>query len=70
MRGLDPQFWARIYSLDITSDECLYEVRALLNCPSRVTAARNLQGGEAQIFVDFLDKVSDRSTLSPDGRRR
>ena len=58
------QFWARIYSLEITSDECLYEVRTLLNCPSRVAAARGLQGDEAQIFVDFLDKVSDQSTPS------
>ena len=53
-----PWFWEIIYSLEITSNECLSEVRSLLNCPSKIAVARNFRGSEAQAFVDFLDKVS------------
>ena len=54
------QFWANIYSTDITSSECLSEVLSLLNCPSRIAVARSLQGSEAQTFIDFLDRVSTK----------
>ena len=43
--------------MEVTSDECLSEVRSLLSCPSKITVARNLQGDEAQFFINFLDQV-------------
>lgn len=54
----DIQFRAEICSMDVTSIECLSEVRSLLSCPSKVAAARDLKGNEAQMLVDFLDRVS------------
>ena len=57
---LDAQFWAKIYSMDTASTECLSEVQALLICPFKIEAARSLRGNEAQKFIDFLDRVSTK----------
>jgi hypothetical protein len=57
---LDMQFWANIYSTEITSNECLSEVLSLLSCPSRIAVARSLRENEAQTFIDFLDRVSTK----------
>ena len=57
-KSLDMQFWANIYSMEITSNECLSKVQSLLSCPSKIAAARSFQGDEAQTFIDFLDRVS------------
>ena len=56
--SLDVQFWANIYSTEITSNECLSKVQALLSCPSKIAVARSFQGDEARTFIDFLDRVS------------
>lgn len=56
--SLDTQYWAAIYSMEITSSSCLSEVESLLNCPSKIALVRGLQGSEAQAFIDFLDQVS------------
>lgn len=53
----DVPFWANIYTMEITSDECLTEVQSLLSCPSNVNVARSFRGTEAQTLVDFLDQV-------------
>jgi len=58
----DMQLWANIYTMEITSDECLTEVRSLLNCRSNVNVVRSLRGNDAQTFIDFLDKVSRSCT--------
>ena len=55
------QTWESIYSMPITSDECVSEVRSILNCRSKIQSIRNLRGNEAQNFVDFLDQVSTSS---------
>jgi len=39
------------------------EVRSLLNCSSEITRARSLRGNEAQMFIDFLDRVSKLTIL-------
>ena len=52
------RLWPKIYSMGITSNECLTEVRSLLSCPSGMNLVRNFRGNEAQTFVDFLDQVS------------
>lgn len=44
--------------MDVTSNECLSEVRSLLSCPVKITVARSFRGNEAQTFIDFLDQVS------------
>ncbi|KAF9784796.1 kinase-like domain-containing protein [Thelephora terrestris] len=62
--------WAQISSLEITSEESLSELWALLSNPSRVAAARNLQGDEAQTFIDFLDKVLGQPRLDDKLRHR
>ena len=54
----DVQFWANIYSVKITSDECLTKVQSLLTRRSNMNVARSFQGNEAQTFIDFLDRVS------------
>ena len=54
----DIQFSTNIYSTEVAPNECLSEVRSLLSCPSKIDAVRNLQGNDAQTFVDFLDRVS------------
>ncbi|KAF9648137.1 kinase-like protein [Thelephora ganbajun] len=66
--SLDVQFWTNIYSVDITSNECLSKVRTLLSCPSKIAVARSFQGNEAQIFIDFLDRVLTQSC--PDTKLR
>ena len=58
MDSLDIQFWTNLYSVEITSSECLSEVQSLLGCPSKIAHARSFRGREAQMFVDFLDQVS------------
>ena len=61
----DTQFWSSIYSLEIASNECLKEVRSLLNCPTKITVARSFRGHEAQTIIDFLDRVSKSFNLVP-----
>ncbi|KAF9780033.1 kinase-like domain-containing protein [Thelephora terrestris] len=56
--------------MDATSDECLSELRSLLRCQTKITAARNLQGNEALTFVDFLDQVLARSSLDDKFQQR
>lgn len=63
--SLDPQFWSDLYTLEITSDECLSKVRSLLNCPSKIAVARSFQGNGAGTFVNFLDQVSEVRTSCP-----
>ena len=46
-----------ICSMEITSDECIWEVRSLLNCPLKIATARSLQGVEAHALIDLLDEV-------------
>ena len=58
IRPLDTQSWADVYSMEITSNECLAKVRLLLSCQSEMNVARSFQGNEAQTFVNFLDRVS------------
>ena len=55
---LDMKFWTDIYSMEITSNECLSAVQSLLSSPSKITAAQSFRGSEAQKFIDFLDRVS------------
>ena len=43
--------------MEITSDECISEVRSLLNCPLKIATARSLQGVEAQTLINLLDEV-------------
>jgi hypothetical protein len=54
----DSQFWANIYSTEITSSECLPKIWSLFSCPSKIAVARSFQGNEAQTFIDFMDRVS------------
>jgi hypothetical protein len=63
IQSLDMQFWASIYSTEITSNECLSKVRSLLSCRSKITVIRGFQGNEAQTFIDFLDQVSKLCAL-------
>ena len=56
--SLELQSWANIYSMEITSEECLMGVKHLLSCPSTINTVRGFQGQEAQMFADFLDRVS------------
>ena len=58
IQSSDIQFPAKLCSMEATSTECLSEVRSLLRCPFKIAAARSLQGNEAQMFIDFLDRVS------------
>jgi len=57
----DKQLWANIYSIEVTSKECLTRVQTLLSCRSGINAARSFQGNEAQMFIDLLDQVSCES---------
>ena len=57
--SLDVQFWANVYSMEITSDECLAKIRSLLSCRSSINVPRGFQGEAAQAFIDFLDQVSE-----------
>ncbi|KAF9647138.1 kinase-like protein [Thelephora ganbajun] len=61
--SLDVQFWTNIYSMEITSNECLSEVRYLLNCPSKIALSKRFRGNDAQTFIEFLDQVLARSYL-------
>lgn len=53
------QFCSDLYALEVTSDECLSKVRFLLSCPSEVSAVRDLQGSQAETFIEFLDRVRE-----------
>ncbi|KAF9651394.1 kinase-like protein [Thelephora ganbajun] len=64
------QFWANIYTMEITSNECLTEVRSLLSCRSNINITRNFRGNEAQMFINFLDGVLARSCLDDKLRQR
>ena len=55
----DTQLCSDLYALEVTSNECLSEVRSLLSCPSKVSAVRSLQGSQAETFVEFLDRVCE-----------
>lgn len=56
--------------MEVTSNECLSEVCSLLSCPLKITAARNLQGNDAQVFIDFLDRVLAQSSLDDKFQQR
>jgi len=56
---VDIQFWSDFFSTEIPSSECLWKVRSLLTCPTKITAARSFRGNQAQIIIDFLDRVSN-----------
>ena len=67
----DIRFWTKIYSMEVTSGECLSEVQFLLNCPSKITFARGFCGNEAQTFIDFLDRVrAQRAKFRGDNSER
>lgn len=57
-RCMGAQSWANIYTTEVTSNECLSKVQSLLKCRVNMNVARNLQGNDAQAFIDFLDQVS------------
>ena len=57
--SLDMQFWTDIFSMEITSNECLTKVRSLLSCPFKISVARSFRENEAKTFIDFLDRVSE-----------
>ena len=44
--------------METTSDECISEIRSLLSCPSKACLAKRLEGDEAKMFIDCLDRVS------------
>jgi len=52
------QFWSDLYSIEVTSDECLAKVQTLLSSQSSINIIRSFEGNEAQTFIDFLDQVS------------
>jgi len=54
----DTQFWTNLYTMDVTSDECLSKIQILLTCSSMIAVARSFRGNQAQMFIDFLDRVS------------
>ena len=56
------QSWSVLYTLEITSDECLSRLRLLISCPSAIAAARSFQGSEAGALINFLDRVSKSCT--------
>ena len=59
----DPLFWDTIFSMDITSAEVLSSIATIVYSPTKVDMARELQGEEAQSFVDLIDRVSDAGEL-------
>ena len=63
IESLEMQFYASIYLMEVTSDECLSKVWSLLSCPSKINVARSLRGSEAQMFIDFLDQVSKHACV-------
>ena len=56
--SLDVQSWSELCALEITPNKCLSKLRLLLSCPSKVAAARSLQGSDAKTLINFLDRVS------------
>jgi hypothetical protein len=58
-QALDTLFWDAIFSMDVTSAEGLSNISTLVHSPSKITAARSLQGDKAQTFIDLMDRVSD-----------
>lgn len=60
----DPLFWDTIFVADITSAEGLSNFSTLIHSPSKITAARSLQGDQAQVFIDLIDRVSGRGKPS------
>jgi len=70
IESLDMQLWANIYTIEITSDECLTEVRSLLSCRSNMNVARSFRGNDAQTFIDFLDQVSRSCRSYPENQVR
>lgn len=57
-QSLDSYFCSDFHALEVASDECLSKVQSLLSCPSKISAARNFQGSQAETFIEFLDRVS------------
>jgi len=56
--SLDTRFWSYLYSIEVTSDECLTKVQALVSCRSSIDVIRSFEGNGAKHFIDFLDQVS------------
>ena len=44
--------------METTSNKCLSKVQELLDCRSNADIAKSFERNEAQMFVDFLDRVS------------
>lgn len=61
----DMQFLTRMYSVEITSDECLSVVQSLLNCPLNMALVRSFRGSDALVFIDFLDQASEPHSPPP-----
>ena len=57
-KSLEDCLSSDVYALEVASDECVSRVQSLLSCPSKISAARNFQGSQAETFVEFLDRVS------------
>ena len=55
---LDIQFWTDVRWMEVTSDEYVAEVQALLSSLSKTTPARSSRGNEARMFIDCLNQFS------------
>lgn len=55
----DTLFWDTIFSMNITSAECLPNISTLVHSPSKISEARSLQGDQAQSLIDLIDQVCD-----------
>lgn len=54
---LGVRFSTNIHSVEITSTECISEVKSLLSCSFKINLAMSIQENKAQKLVDFLDQV-------------
>lgn len=58
IESLDTRFWSYLYSIEVSSDECLAKVQALVSNRSSIIVIRSFKGNEAETFINFLDQVS------------
>ena len=65
----DALFWDTIFSMDVTSTEDHLNIATLLSSPSKIIDAINLQGDQAQRFIDLIDQVSDSANFLPSAPR-
>ena len=64
-KSLDAQSWPNLYTLEVTSNECVSKLRSLLSRPSEIAVARSFQGVEADTLANFLDQVSGPCVSRP-----